>query len=65
MSLLPSEQMDVQTALADEEEFGWVVEECCCDRCGREWVAVYPLGMKAIGCPGCEYEQPTQEPLTQ
>jgi len=58
--LLPEEQMDVQAALADEDEFGWCVEETVCDRCGNESISVYPLGMEELECPKCGYKQPVQ-----
>ena len=65
MNLSPHEQLDVETALAGEEEFGWVAEESVCDRCDHEWIAVYPLGMDEIGCPDCGYAQPTQKNMPQ
>lgn len=55
------EHLAVKAALDGEDEFGWVVEETICDRCGRESISVYPLGMGELECPGCGYTQPVQE----
>lgn len=61
LELSPKEQLDVSAALDGEDELGWSVEEAMCDRCSREWIAVYPIGAEAIECPGCQYEQPSAE----
>ena len=63
LDLSPNEQLAVNAALDGEDEFGWCVEEVVCDRCGREWIAVYPLGMDDLPCPGCEYDQPLQRAM--
>ena len=37
----------------------WISEEMMCDRCGFQWVSVYPEGPDELECQECGYMQPT------
>ena len=35
--------------------------KAACEKCGREWVAVYPVGTRVVACPGCGHFNATPE----
>ncbi len=50
---------DLQIPMIQPDDGLWIVEEITCNRCGHEWIAVYPRGTEECECSQCGYEQPT------